>query len=45
VLVSGRDRAEVQRTLAAARALIRLDYEHVRDVAPLPTVESSQAAG
>ena len=35
VLVWGRGRDEVQRTLAEVRALIRLDYEHATDVAPL----------
>jgi biotin carboxylase len=35
VLVWGRDRAEVQRTLADVRALIRLDYDHATDVPPL----------
>jgi biotin carboxylase len=34
VLVWGLDRADVQRTLAGVRALVRLDFEHVRDVAP-----------
>ncbi len=35
VLVSGPDRAGVQRTLADVRTLIRLDYEHAADVAPI----------
>jgi biotin carboxylase len=35
VLVSGRNRTEVQRTLADVRALIRLDYDDAADVAPL----------
>ena len=34
VLVSGRDRAEVQRTLADVRGLVRLDYDQATDVAP-----------
>jgi biotin carboxylase len=35
VLVSGRNRAEVQRTLADVRALIRIDYDHASGVAPM----------
>jgi biotin carboxylase len=38
VLVSGRNRAEVQRTLADVRALIRIDYDHASDVAPVDLV-------
>jgi biotin carboxylase len=45
VLVWGRDRASVQRTLADVRALIRLDYEDARDVAPVVAVERREAAG
>jgi biotin carboxylase len=35
VLVSGRDRTEVQETIAQVRDLIRVDYEHATDVAPI----------
>ena len=34
VLVWGRDRADVQRTLSDVRALIRLDYDHATNVPP-----------
>jgi biotin carboxylase len=35
VLVSGRSRAEVQQIITEVRGMIRLDYEHAADVAPL----------
>jgi len=35
VLVCGRDRTDVQETLARVRALIRIDYEHAAGVAPI----------
>ncbi len=40
VLVRGDDRAAVQQTLAAVRSLIRIDYEHAADVAPLDLVNA-----
>jgi biotin carboxylase len=40
VLVRGDDRAAAQRTLAAVRSLIRIDYEHAADVAPLDLVNA-----
>jgi biotin carboxylase len=41
LLVWGRDRGEVQRTLSDARALIRLDYDHATDVPPLDLVHGT----
>jgi biotin carboxylase len=35
VLVYGRDRAEVQQTITQVRGLIRVDYEHASDIAPI----------
>jgi hypothetical protein len=43
VLVSGRDRDEVQRTLAQVRSLIRVDYEDAMDVAPFTLAETEAA--
>ena len=43
VLVWGRDRAGVQRTLSDVRGLIRLDYEHASDVRPLELEETREA--
>jgi L-amino acid ligase C-terminal domain 2 len=34
VLVRGHNRDEVQRTITAVRGLIRVDYEHAKDVPP-----------
>jgi biotin carboxylase len=35
VLVCGRDRTEIQQLIAQVRSMIRVDYEHATDVAPL----------
>ena len=44
VLAWGPDRAGVQQTLADVRALIRLDYESARGVAPFDLVETGERA-
>jgi biotin carboxylase len=44
VLVCGATRADVQRTLAAVRALIRLDYSDASDVAPIELASIAAAA-
>jgi hypothetical protein len=44
VLVRGEHPAVVQQTLAAVRALIRVDYEHAAGVAPLDLVTCGGSA-